>query len=167
MKNSIVLKVVSAAIFITLSFSPSRLLPSAAVTAAVVFMVGVVFMAAADSQVAGIMAADSGVAAVAITAADTAAGMVVMGVAMAVGTEATVAATADGTGATGAGEAVIGAIPATVTDGESASASAGDLTGDLATLMGMGMATARRGSRRIIHTVTPTRTVIPTRQPAM
>lgn len=99
-------------------------------------------MAEADSQEAATTAV-----------AGTVAGMA----AMAVGTVVTV----DGTEATVAGGAVIGAILATVTQGDSALALglAGDPTGALATLMGMD--TARLGLRRILHIVTLTRTVIP------
>lgn len=110
-------------------------------------------MAEADSRVAATTAVVGfmAVAAVAIMVAGTAAGMV----AMAVG----VVGTVDGTEATVAGEAVIRAIPATVTDGDSALVLAGDLTGGRAILTCM--VTAQLGLRRIIHIVTLTRTVIP------
>ena len=114
-------------------------------------------MAVADSEEAATTAAAGMqvgavaiMAAVAITAVGTAAGMV----AMAVGTAGTVA----GTEATVAG-AGIGEIPATLTVGDSASALAGDRIGATVTLMCTD--TVRLGLRRIIPTVTRTRTVIP------
>ena len=124
-------------------------------------------MAVADSEEAATTAAAglrvgavAIMAEVAITAvgmaATTAAGTAVGMAAMAVGTAGT---TVDGKEATVAGAAGIGDIRATLTVGASASALAGDRIGATATLMCTD--TAQLGLRRILHTVTLTRTVIP------